>query len=203
MTSKSAIAILIGTAILTAAGPIAAQPAGPVAKRTVVSTGEPNKFKSITRTEIEMLLADVAETNPNILERLAEDPEMKKGQIENLRQLLSFALEAEREGIAATPLNKQELENIRAETTAVTYDHELNKAKKAPAFASIGDDRVAQFWAKDPIKREAGFKAFLDSKVSLLKANTPGMKDRDVTDDEKAQARIRQIEKTELEKPFM
>ena len=47
-------------------------------------------FNSISRPEIEMLLSDVAKTNPSILKKLAEDPEMKKQQIENLKQLLEI-----------------------------------------------------------------------------------------------------------------
>ena len=189
MKHKSSIAILVGAAVLTAAGSLAAQPARAVKKPAGVAAQKPNKFKSITRAEIEMLLAGVAESNPKVLQRLVEDPETKKGEIESLRQLLSFALEAEREGLAATPLNKQELENIRAEVTAVNYDRELNKGKKdVPPFSAIGDDRVAQFWARDTAAREAGFKAFLDSKVTLLKAND-ATKDHEVSGEETEQAR--------------
>ncbi|MEO7540237.1 MAG: hypothetical protein ABIV21_09420, partial [Pyrinomonadaceae bacterium] len=52
-------------------------------------------FNSISRQEVEMLLSDVAKTNPMILKRLAEDPEMKKQQMDNLKQLLAFASQAQ------------------------------------------------------------------------------------------------------------
>src|SRR5215217_2353213 len=101
MQHKSLISILIGALILSTAGSVATQPARPVKKPAVVEAQKPSAFQSITRAEIEMILADVGESNPKVLERFAEDPEMKASQIENLRQLLSFALEAEREGLAA------------------------------------------------------------------------------------------------------
>ena len=86
-------------------------------------------FNSISKIEVEMLLADVAKTNPKILKQLAEDPKMKKQQIENLRQLLAFASQAQHDGLASDPTNKQELDNIRAEVLAVNYDREINKDK--------------------------------------------------------------------------
>jgi len=45
-------------------------------------------LNSISRQEVEMLLADVAKSNPTVLKRFTEDPEMKKTQLENLKQLL-------------------------------------------------------------------------------------------------------------------
>ena len=38
-------------------------------------------FNSISKEEVEMLLADVAKTNPMALKRFAEDPELKKQQL--------------------------------------------------------------------------------------------------------------------------
>ena len=91
--------------------------------------GAVESFNSISRHEIEMLLADVAKTNPALLKKLAEDPEMKKQQIESLRQLLAFASQAQKDGLANDPTNKQEMDNIGAESIAVNYDKELNKGK--------------------------------------------------------------------------
>ena len=72
-------------------------------------------FSEITRLEIETLLADVAKSNPTIFKSLAEEPELKKQQLDNLKQLLAFASEAQAEGLANDATNRQELENIRAE----------------------------------------------------------------------------------------
>jgi parvulin-like peptidyl-prolyl isomerase len=153
------------------------------------NTAHGTAFNSITRGEIEMLLADVAKTNPMVLKRLAEDPAMKKQQIENLKQLLAFASQAEKEGIAAEPGNKQELENIRAEILAVNYDREINKDKgPMPPFGFISEEQVNAFWAENP-EHENEFNEFLNSKLEVLKATNPDMKDRQITDEERTQAR--------------
>ena len=160
-----------------------------------------------------MLLADVAKTNPMILKKLAEDPEMKKQQIENLKQLLAFASQAQKDGLASDPTNKQELDNIRAEILAVNYDREINKDKgPMPAFGFITDDQVKAYWGEDenpPPKgwftsmlekiglggtaeqrtHQAEFNDFLNAKIAVLKAGNPEMKDREISDEEKTQAR--------------
>jgi hypothetical protein len=64
-------------------------------------------FNSISKEEVEMLLADVAKVNPMVLKRFAEDPEMKKQQLENLKQLLAFASQSQREGLTNEPNNRQ------------------------------------------------------------------------------------------------
>jgi len=107
-------------------------------------------FNEITRLEIETLLADVAKSNPTILKRLAEDPELKKQQLDNLKQLLAFASEAQAEGLANDATNRQELENIRAEILAVNYDREINKDKgQMPPFGFITEEMVNNYWAED------------------------------------------------------
>jgi parvulin-like peptidyl-prolyl isomerase len=144
-----------------------------------------------------------------ILKRLAEDPEMKKTQIENLKQLLAFASQAQKEGLAAEPNNRRELENIRAEILAVNYDREINKDKgPMPAFGFITEDQVKAFWGDeghqvggtfwdkiglggtaDTRTHEAQFEDFIASKIAVLKAGNPEMKDREITEQEKTQAR--------------
>src|SRR5439155_4783627 len=119
-----------------------------VSGQAKVDVDDPVSFNSITKTEIEMLLADIAKTNPAILERLVKDPEVKKQQIENLKQLLAFASQALRDGLASGPTNRQELDNIRAEILAVNYDREINK-DKLPAFGFITRDQVAAYWRGD------------------------------------------------------
>lgn len=159
----------------------------------VVNAQDNVSFNSISRTEIEMLLSDVAKTNPMVIKKFAEDPEMKKQQIENLKLLLAFASQAQRDGIAADPTNKQELENIRAEVLAVNYDREINKDKAPmPAFGFITDAQVNAYWsAASETQRthEAEFNEFLNVKMEILRASDPAMKDREITDDEWNQAR--------------
>lgn len=171
-------------------------------------------FNSISREEIEMLLADVAKTNPMILKRLTDEPELKKAQIDNLKQLLAFASQAQKEGLSNENPNRQELQNVKAEITAVNYDREINKDKgPMPPFGFITDDMVAEYWGQDsqPIpgkgwfasamekiglgeaaetrSHEAEFQDFLDTKITLLKAGSPEMKDREISDEEKTQAK--------------
>lgn len=171
-------------------------------------------FNQITRPEIEALLADVAKTNPMVLKRLAEDPEMKKDQVKNLKQLLAFASEAQQQGMTADPINRQELENIRAEILAVNYDREINKDKgPMPPFGFITEDQINAFWAGEtpsgtgqgwfaglmekiglgaPTEQrshEDEFASFLETKIAVLKASSPDMKDREISDEERTQAR--------------
>ncbi len=165
-------------------------------------------FNSISKEEVEMLLADVAKTNPMALKRFAEDPELKKQQLESLKQLLAFASQAQKDGLTNDPTNKQEMENIRSEVIAVNYDREINKDKgPMPPFGFITQDRVKEFWGegeqpasgffaslKDKIgfgkeDRAAEFQKFLDAKVKILKEGNPQMKDREISEEEKTQAR--------------
>lgn len=161
----------------------------------------------ITKTEIELLLANAGKVNPMLLKRLAENPDLKKQQIENLKQLLALAGQASKEGITNEPYIQQELKNIRAELIATSYDKEINKDKgPMPPFGFITEDQTKAFWGaaageknwwtsfKDKIgfgtpDPEAEFQAFLDAKIRLLKEGNPQMKDREITEEEKTQAR--------------
>ena len=165
-------------------------------------------FNKITKEEIEMLLADVAKVNPMVLKRFAEDPEMKKQQLENMKQLLAFASQSQREGLTNEPNNRQELKNIRSEVVAVNYDREIHKdAGPMPPFGFITEDQINAFWGqgdqapqgfwaslKNKVglgheDRELEFQKFLDTKVALLKESNPQMKDREISEEEKKQAR--------------
>ena len=166
-------------------------------------------FNSISKEEVEMLLADVAKVNPMVLKRFAEDPEMKKQQLENLKQLLAFASQSQKEGLTNEPNNRQELKNIRSEVIAVNYDREINKDKgPMPPFGFITEDRINAFWGTGGDQAQAGFwsnlknkiglgpqnnevefQKFLDTKVALLKASNPQMKDREISEEEKKQAK--------------
>jgi len=177
-------------------------------KNKVGGHSSAGSFNKISKEEVEMLLADVAKVNPMVLKRFAEDPEMKKQQLENLKQLLAFASQAQREGLTNEPNNRQELKNIRAEVIAVNYDRETHKdAGPMPPFGFITEDQINAFWGtgdqaprgawehfKDkiglgPQNNELEFQKFLDTKVALLKASNPQMKDREISEEEKKQAR--------------
>jgi hypothetical protein len=175
--------------------------------------GSETSYNSISKHEIELLLSDVAAKNPMGLKRLAEDPDMKKKQLDSLKQLMAFAVTAQREGYADEPTSKQELRNIREQIEAQSYDQEINKDKgPMPPFGFITEDQTNAFWAEDQtgngkgfftnlvskfglesendaLNHEAQFNKFLDSKIALLKQNNPEMAQREISDDEKKQAR--------------
>ena len=166
-------------------------------------------YNSISKGELEMLLADVAKSNPAILKRLKEDPEMKKSQIDNLKQLLAFATQAQKDGLAAEASNKQELDNIRQEILAVSYDKEINKDKgPMPPFGFISEDQVKAFWeagtaapatgfldriglgaAQDSRSPEDQFNDFLNAKLEIMKKSSPENAEKQITDEERTQAR--------------
>jgi parvulin-like peptidyl-prolyl isomerase len=175
-------------------------------KSTVGHTA--GKFNSISKQEVEMLLADVAKTNPMVLERFKDDPELKKQQLDNLKELLAFASQAQKEGLANESPYKEELENIRNEVVAVSYDKHINEGKgPMPPFGFITEDQVKAFWGegqqqdkgffenlKDKIglgakDHELEFKKFLDSKIAILKKDNPQMANREITEEERTQAR--------------
>ncbi len=165
-------------------------------------------LNSITKEEIELLLSDLAKQNPMVLKRFEQDPQMKKQQLENLKQLLAFATQAQKEGLHNEPTTRQELENIRAEVIAVNYDKEINQDKgPMPPFGFISEDQISAFWGegepqpkgffeslKDRVglgepDREAAFQKFLDSKMAVMRAGNPNTQDREISEEERTQAR--------------
>jgi parvulin-like peptidyl-prolyl isomerase len=181
-------------------------------KKKIGGGSASDSFNSISREEIELLIGDIAKSNPMAIKRLAGDLEMKKKQLEGLKQLLAFASQAQHDGMADDPANHQELNNIKAEVIAANYDREINKDKgPMPQFGFITDDQVKQFWgeevqpaagqdqaqpaqqpaisASEKEARETQFQQFLDAKLTLLKADNPQMADRQITDEEKQQAK--------------
>ncbi|QQS32543.1 MAG: peptidylprolyl isomerase [Acidobacteriota bacterium] len=171
-------------------------------------------FNQISRSEIELLLADLAKTNPMAVKRLAEDEELKKQQMKNLKQLLAFASQAKKEGMADEPSNRQELDSIRAEVIAVSYDRELNQDKgPMPPFGFISEEQINEFWAQSTppagqqswfanlmgtlgLGKPASFRLpedefndFLNAKIAIMKASNPEMADREISEEERTQAR--------------
>jgi len=183
--------------------------AGLVVWKNKVGGHTSESYNSISKAELEMLLADVAKSNPAILKRLKEDPEMKKQQIDNLKQLLAFATQAQKDGLASDASNKQELENIRAEILAVSYDKEINKDKgPMPPFGFISEDQVKAFWeggtpapqqgffdkigfgsAVDTRSPEDQFNDFLNAKLEIMKKSSPDNANREISEEERTQAR--------------
>ena len=123
------------------------------------------ELNGLNKAELELLLKDA---NPMMLKRLADDPEMKKKQLENIKQLFALANAAKKEGLVTGKV-KSELDNINVELTAVNYDREINKDKGSmPPFGFIGEDRVKAFWGEAQAE-PSGFQAFL-GKIGLGEA---------------------------------
>ena len=163
-------------------------------------------FNSITKEEIELLLADLGKTNPMVLKRFEQDPTMKQEQLKNLKQLLAFASQAQKDGLNNEPNNRQELENIKSEVAAVNYDKEINKDKgPMPPFGFISEEQVNAFWTppaetgfltslKNKVglgeeDRELAFQKFLDSKVAIMKTSNPNAKEPEINEEQRNQAR--------------
>lgn len=166
--------------------------------------GHGGSLTSITAEEMQIILKDAP---PMLLKRMAESPEMRKEQTENLKQLLAVASQARKEGFDRKENVAHELENIEAEILAVSYDKEINKDKgPMPEFGFIDEARVKEFWGEKPDansfwskiglggsaeqrRHETEFKQFLDSKVELLKESNPAMKEQELTDEQIQQAK--------------
>ena len=106
-----------------------------------------DSLTKLTKEDMEIIFKDAP---PMALKRLAEDPELKKKQIEEIKQFLAVAQEARTTGFANTEEIKNDLAEIRMTITAVSYDKEKNKDKEnLPPFASITKEEVDAFFQKE------------------------------------------------------
>jgi parvulin-like peptidyl-prolyl isomerase len=145
-------------------------------------------FNSVTAAEIQSLLLDAAATNPQVLAQMRQNQDLRKKQTKSLRELMAFASQAQREGLANDPIHSQELENIRSEVKAVDYDKEVNKGKDpAVPFALITDAQVKAFWTTP--QHEGEFEKFLNAKLAVLRSNGAGKPAEEPTKDEIEEAR--------------
>lgn len=134
--------------------------------------------------EWSILLKDIG---PERKKALLEDRERWKTQADNLRELLAFACEAERVGIAAEKVNAGELRAIRSEVIASDYDRRINVGKPTLPYSRITDAQIAAFYS-DKAKL-AEFDEFLKFKIALLQRTVPEMADRSITDAEREEAK--------------
>lgn len=170
--------------------------------------GHASSPNSISKEEIGILLADLAKTDPMSLKRLAENPTLRKTQLDSIKQLLSLSSQARREGINNEEPYRHELVNIENEIIAVNYDREINKDKgPMPPYGYITEDQVKAFWGEGEAKpkgffeglkaslglgkrdKELDFQRFVDTKLAILRQGNSQMKDRELTDEEIQSAR--------------
>ena len=122
-------------------------------------------ISKLTKEDMQTIFADLP---PQALQRLASDSDLKKRQLDQLKEFLAIAQEAIRTGFADKENIKAELEEITMTITAVSYDREKNKDKEnLPPFASITKEDVDAFFQKDD--NQAKFDKWLNEQVENAK----------------------------------
>ncbi len=143
-----------------------------------------DSLNRITKEDMSVLLKDAP---PMQLKQL-DTPEQKKKIAESLKQLLAVASQARKEGIADDPAVKRELEDTRMILTAQLYDQKVNGDKgPLPPFSSITEDQTKEFYADANHEKE--FNEFLDSKLALARESGRFPADKEITDEERNQAK--------------
>ena len=146
-------------------------------------------YHAISPRELQLLVGDLAKNNPDAVKRIANDPTLKAKQLDKLKELLAFACQAQRDGLADDPAAKQELANIKAEVISSEYDQKINEGKPAkPPLSYITDAQVKSFWSQDPTVKEVEFQRFLSAKVEFIRRGDPQMASYTPTDEEKVVA---------------
>ena len=148
-------------------------------------------FSGLSKEEMELLLEDA---DPLMLKRLKEDPEMRKQQIESIRQLFALANQAIKDGFVDDENTSKSLEIIDATVWARNYDQEINKGKSPmPPFGLIAENRIKEFYgeggsATPEQKEHAGqFDKFLQVQLHFARKNKSVPEDAEPSDEEKAQ----------------
>ncbi|HEX9960854.1 MAG TPA: peptidylprolyl isomerase [Pyrinomonadaceae bacterium] len=139
----------------------------------------------LTNDDIALLLKD---ENPMALKQLSENPETKKKIVESLKHTLAMASQARKDGMANDPEVKEELESIRTEIVAASYDKKKNADKgPMPPFGFISEDEVKAFYVD--AANETKFKTFIGKKIEQAKEEGRIPKDREPTEEQLASAR--------------
>jgi len=148
-------------------------------------------FNTMTKEEMELLLKDA---NPMMLKKLAEDPEMKKQQLDSIKQLLAIASAAQKDPQVNDADTQKALEVIDAVVWAQSYDKEINKDKgPMPPFGFITEDQVKEFYgdgdnANAEQKRHAKeFDEFLQLQLNFARKNKAVPEDTEPSEEEKNQ----------------
>jgi len=171
---KSSVKIAILLVVLMAVG------AGLVIWKTKYAHGDEGLTK-ITKEQMEMLVKDL---DPMQQKMLAESPEGKKEIAKNLKEFLSIASQARKEGYAEKPEMKEELKNIKKVVLAINYDKEINKDKgPMPPLSRITEDQVKAFWEGDE-KNAKEFEEFKNAQVKLAQERGQLPKDKELEEDQ-------------------
>jgi parvulin-like peptidyl-prolyl isomerase len=153
-------------------------------------------FNKMTKPEMELLLASFKEANPMMLKQLAENPELKKKQLEQIKQLLAIASAAKKDPKVMDETTTHALELIDSVIWARTYDQEIKKDKgPMPPFGFITEDQVKAFYGEgdavssEQKRHEADFQQFLKVQLDFAKKNKAVPEDRDPSEEEIKQMR--------------
>lgn len=131
--------------------------------KTQVSSA--NGWTKVSKEEMEMILKDL---NPQMIKQIAAQPDGKKKITDELKQLLAFASEARKTGLASEPGAVTQMDIMRAQITASFYDKESHKDKgPMPPFGFIKPEDIDAFWAKSD--SQAGFDKFFASIIDDAK----------------------------------
>jgi parvulin-like peptidyl-prolyl isomerase len=147
------------------------------------------KSEGLTKLSKEDMTLLIDGASPMALKRLKEDPELKKKELDNIKQFLALAAEARRTGLANEPNIKRELDNLRVEVLAASYDQEKNKneGKSLPPFAEVTPEKVEEFYQNQANLNN--FNEFVNTKVALAKEDKIIPEDKELTEEETKQAK--------------
>jgi hypothetical protein len=153
-------------------------------------------FNKMTKEEMELLLSSFKEANPMMLKQLADNPELKQKQLENIKQLLAIASAAKKDPAVMDATTTAALELIDSVIWARTYDQETNKDKgPMPPFGFIGEDRVKEFYGEgentnaEQKEHEKEFQQFLKVQLDFARKNKAVPEDREPSEEEIKQMR--------------
>jgi parvulin-like peptidyl-prolyl isomerase len=148
-------------------------------------------FNTMSKEEMELLLKDA---NPMMLKRMAEDPEMKKQQLDSIRQLLAIASEARKDPAIYDANTQKAMGIIDAVIWARTYDQEINKDKgPMPPFGFITEDQIKAYYGEgdaanaDQKRHAKEFEEFLQVQLDFARKNKSVPENTEPSDEEKAQ----------------
>ncbi len=140
---------------------------------------------TITKEEMEMLVSDFP---PQQLKMFSENPEQKTQLIDNLRELLAIANEAQREGFADDPEVRQELESAAKNLLAMGYDRKINPSEEPkPPFSAITEDQIKQFWESPD--SESNFQTYINRRLAAARKRGQVKPDQEPSEEELKQAR--------------
>jgi len=159
--------------------------------------GHGGEFSSLSKEEMELLLKDA---NPMLLKRLADNPEMKKQQIDNLKQLLALASEAQRDSNVYTLTTRRALEFIDSAVWAQSYDQEIHKDQgPMPPFGFITEEQINAFYGDgepsgffgnaNARRRKSELDQFVALNVEIMKKSKAAKEDAEPKEEELKQFR--------------